>query len=635
MKTISSDEVKRWQVEIGQAEKFRDDEFGKSLWNDKQKAGQNIDYYENGGYYESLDNLVLSGAIATINIIYPIVKNVIPTLYYKNPYVLSFPKRKNPEDEQAAPYAGALLNYYHKELELKSVNKQIVFDAYVIGMGVCKIGYTTKFGTAPTEESIEQEKKDREKDKKKGFLEALGLKKPKKKEKEVKNPDLNEFIRSESPWISWINPFEFLIDPRANCIEEAQWVGHKVRKKLSQVKKEYDNTDGLVGDVPREGLTNDIPETQLDEFQEVDLYEIHIKTDEGIDILTLAKQKSDYRELKYMESVYEMDGFQFEVMYFNKHNHKLYPKSDIDMIKGLQERINSTFEAILDQIEKFVPKLIVDETAMSEGGKKALKSGGIGAICYSNKNPAEVVKEASFTQLKADLLLFIDKMLEIVMLITGLTKAQLMGLTTAQTATEAQIGQAGQNLRLSDKFDNVNDFLNRQTRKFWQVIRQFVDMTQVSLITGEQAVDPQSGMAKYSWMPDITSNIAEKLATGEYRFDIEMGSTEKPDLPILRKQIENLVGVLGGEGTLQMIAQQGYRIELVEILREYLSLFPNMFKNPGRIIKPIQGPEQAGVMPPEQQGGGRPQAQPQGKPPNMADIISGIGGEKGQNVPIA
>ena len=105
--------------------------------------------------------------------------------------------------------------------------------------------------------------------------------------------------------------------------------------------------------------------------------------------------------------------------------------------------------------------------------------------------------------------------------------------------------------------------------------------------------------------------------------------------------MENLVNIIGGKGVLEAIAMQGYKIELVEILREYMNLFPNMFKNPGRIIKPIQNPQQAGVSPQVPQSpqgrtpgvGAVPQTV-QENPPNTADIISAIGGDKG-NIPLA
>ena len=631
MKKITPDEIGRWRIEIDNAENFRDEQFGKNKSSDMSKAGENIDYFESGISGRLISDYGIKEPLTTINVIFPIVKNIIPTLYWKNPYITAIPKRA--EDEDSAPYAGSILNYYYEDLDIKSVNKQIIFDAYVLGMGVSKIGYSTQFGTDIPDEDL---KKDRETEKKRGLLEMLGLRKPKKEEEPKQNIELNEFIRTENPYITWVNPFNFGIDPAANSINNARYVYERVTKILKEVKdnKGYSNTEDLEGSPINGGVVKDIPETQIDNFKTIDLYEIHYKTTDGIYILVLAKDGSAYKALRHEKSIYEMDGFQYEILAFNKHNHKLYAKSDIDVIKGLQDRIAMTFENILDQIDKYVPKIFVDETAMTEAGKKALRDGDIGAICYTNKNPNEAVKEANFTQLKADLSVFIDKILEIIMLETGLTKAQLMGLSSAQTATEAQIGQSGQNLRLSDKFDTVSDFANKQARKLWQVIQQFVDLEKIQLITGEKGVDEVTGLPKFSWMPDITSEVADKLAIGEYRFRIDVSSLEKPDLPILRSQVERVAGILAQQGVLQTFQAQGYKVNIAEFGKRYLQLFPYVFPDVGKIITPITD-KTAGLIPqgqPSQGSGGNMNSQRTPQPPNIADILSGQAGEKGQGI---
>jgi hypothetical protein len=637
---ISEQDVAKWRLEIEQGEKFRDDELGKNTYSEVTKAGENIDYFENGvsgrlvqDYNLDLRNVPLS----TINVIFPIVKNVIPTLYWKNPYIVALPKRS--QDEDSAPYAGALLNYYYEELDIKNINRQIIFDAYVIGQGVCKVGYTTKFGTIPSEESIKQEQKERRKNIIQKTKEMLGLAKP-KEEKEVQNPELNEYIRSESPYVVWVNPFDFIIDPMANSIETARWVAQRITKLLKNVKEDsnYSNTSNLEGSPVPESITKKVPETQIDDFKTIDLYEIHYKTDEGINILILAKDGSDYKALRHEKSPYEMDGFQYEILTFNKHNHRLYPKSDIDIVKGLQDRIALTFDSILDQIDKYVPKIFVDETALTAEGSRTLRDGEIGAIVKCNKNPNEIVKEASFQQLKGDLSIFIDKTLEVIMLETGLTKTQLMGMSNAQTATEAQIEQSGQNLRISDKFDLVASFATKQARKLWQVIQQFVDMQEVELITGEKGIDDVTGLPKFDWLKPIDSVLEEKLIKGEYKFRIEISSMEKPDLPVLRSQVERIAGLIAQQGVMEAFQLQGYKINLAEFAKRYLQLFPYVFPDIGKIIQPI-GPNTTGLIPPQLPqptgGMGKINTQNSPQPPNIADILSGQAGEKGMGIGIA
>lgn len=636
MERITPEEIRRWRVEIDAAEKFREDEFGTVEKGKIKGTGENIAYFEKGFSSRLEEDYNLGNQFVSLNMVYPIVKNVIPTLYFKNPFVLAIPKRK--EDEDSAPFVASIINYYFKELDIKRVNQQIIFDAYVLGMGISKVGYATQFGSDIPDDNIE---KEREKRKSRTLLERVGLRKPKKEDEKPQNIELDEFIRSESPYVRWVNPFNFGIDPRATSIHNATYVYEKITKTLEEVKDNpnYKHTKDLRGSEVPTTLTKDLPETEVEKFKTVELYEIHYKKDDGIYILVVAKDQNEYLALRHEKSIYELDGFQYEILTFNKHGHKLYPRSDVDVTKGLQDRINITFENILDQIDKFMTKLAVDETKLTVDGKLALRDGELGSIIHCNGNPAEAFKEITLTQVKGDLVAFIDKLLDIVSLETGVTRAMLTGLTDAQTATEAQIGQAGQNLRLDDKADQVQDFSNRQSRKLWQVIKQFVDMEELQLVTGEAGIDETTGMQTFKWLPQIGGEINEKLIKGEYDFQIEVGSSQKPDLPVLRKQVENLMNILGQPGVLQAFQMQGYKIELAELLRRYLQLFPDVFKEISRIIKPIQ-PNTPGLLPTEQPPGGgggqgvAPQ-QRQSAPPNTADIISSLGGEKGGQVPIA
>ena len=101
---------------------------------------------------------------------------------------------------------------------------------------------------------------------------------------------------------------------------------------------------------------------------------------------------------------------------------------------------------------------------------------------------------------------------------------------------------------------------------------------------------------------------------------------------------------MGGKGVLEAFAAQGYKIELAEIFKKYLQMFPDVFTNISKIIKPIQPAQQP--MSPQQGAGGQPQGtggagigavpqQIQANTPTPADIMSSMGGEKGGQIPLA
>lgn len=616
MLPIKPDEVQRWRVEIEDAELFRNNNFGFLDGDRAEIAGENLEYFERGtailgNFAQETSGIVGRGEIrrphiTTLNMVYTTAKNIVPTLYFRNPKILAFPKRK--VDEASAPVASSLLNYYFDELDLKRTNQQIILDSYLLGMGVCKIGYATQFGMDIPDEG---EKKRREKSKLDSLLEQVGVKKPKKEEEKKQNVELEETITAENPYVTWISPFDFFMDPRATSIYNAQWVGQKMVKSLDEVKKNknFKNTDKLEGSDPEKRLVEDVPETQLDRFKTVDLFEVHYKTSDGMRILIIAKDGDNWRHLYHEKSIYEMDGFQFELLMFNKHGHRLYPVSDVDVIKPMQDRLTNTLDAILDQVDRFVPKIGINETKLTQQGEIALRNGGIGSIVKFNDNPSEAVKEIGFTQLKADLNVLTDKLMDIMALEVGLTRAQLTGLSTAQTATEAQIGQGGANVRLAARADDVSDFSNRQARKLWQVIRQFVDLDRIELITGEGAVD-ENGVSRFPWLQENLRPDSKQLAEAELRFDIEIGSTQKPDTSVVRKEWENFINIMSNTDVVALLQQQGTKLNIAELIRRYLSLFPEMIKDIGKILQPIQ-PATQGQLTPDQvqaqlanQGGG-------------------------------
>ena len=220
---------------------------------------------------------------------------------------------------------------------------------------------------------------------------------------------------------------------------------------------------------------------------------------------------------------------------------------------------------------------------------------------------------------------------------SGLTRAQLTGLSTAETATEAQIGQGGSNLRLFARAEEVADYSNRQARKLWQVIRQFVDLDKIQLITGEGAIDEQ-GVPRYPWLEEVNS---DELARAELRFKIEVGSTQKPDLSVLRKQLENIVNILGRTDIVALLQQQGNFMDVKELAMILFKLYPDAIPNPGKIIKPIN--MAGGVLTPEMMQAQLANVSPGGgegvpgqmdkvirsKPPTPTSMKEEVGGEAG------
>ena len=342
-------DIQKWRTEIFLAEEFRKKEFGEYSQNKISYTGYNISYFEKGFSSGIGDKTTDDFIITTLNLFHAIVKNIVPSVLFQNHRVLAYPKKA--ESQDTAPIVGETLNHYYKRYDAEEVNKMVAWDAYVLGFGVSKTGYATKYG-------VDMESDDKKPSVVDRALISLGFKKP--KEKDIVHPEINYKIISESPYISYVSPFNFGIDPRAISMDNAAYIYEKFRKTVKWMKNnpKYKNTKDLKGmesELPP-GSEN-ISQYELDDFKTIELYEIHYRTDEGIYLLVLSDDTDNWREHYHEKSIYDIDGWQYEILTFNKHGHKLYPISDMTKIQNLQDRLTEVFDNILEQFDRFKTKI--------------------------------------------------------------------------------------------------------------------------------------------------------------------------------------------------------------------------------------------------------------------------------------
>jgi hypothetical protein len=524
------------------------------------------------------------------------------------------------------------------DFRFKDTGQKTVFDSYVLGYGVVKIGYATEFGPdiLPTKEEKKKELKEKVKEAADSIAVSLGLKKPEIEEEEPEKVFSDLSIRSERPYLLWLSPFDFVIDPRARDITDARWVAQRIRRTIREIKEDRrygKDKNNLVA----ESLDNDdIPETFIEDFQTADVWEVHYKdmdSPTGIRVLTFAAMQEQTETLMHEDSEYDLGGWQFEWLVLNKHGHRLYPVSTVSIIRPLINRLNDSFEAILEQVDKFQAKIAYNDR-VSADGEMALKSPIIGALVRVNGEQAVngAIEVISMQQVAGDMLAFVNQILDLVILVTGLTRAQLTGLSTAQTATEAQIGQSGQNLRRTDEAEQVSAWVNRVVNKLWRVKAAFQDFSGASLIKEAGIPDPMTGMTNTAWFPPIDPLQAERLRKNKYKFHIEVGSMQKPNLEIVRAQFAEFMRNLMEPVVTQGLALEGKRLSASEAIKQWSKFFAESgFQDLSKLVVPVNDPmQQQNLM---NYGMPRKNGEQNGNgmnPPNRSDMISAAAGERGQ-----
>ncbi len=639
---LPPDELARWRVEIDLGVEFRDKEFGTYRQTAMGSAptttlaGKNLEYYEQGARSDDYE--------PPLNIVYPIVKNIVPTLFYQNPRVNALPVSRAEAGADDAFYVSELLNQDLKDpdFRFKATSQLAVFDSYVLGFGVVKIGYATEFGQDILPTEVEEKKKLREKlkDRVEQVLIGLGVKAPAPVSEEPEKVTADTVIRAEHPYIQWISPFDFVVDPRARDLSDARWVAQRIRRTMGEIKR--DRRYGQAKwELEPEAVDDDrIPETFIEDFQTVDIWEVHYKTPDsptGIAQLTFAATQTQTKALLHEFSVYDLGGWQYEWLTPNKHGHRLYPISTLSIVRPLIDRINTSFDAILEQVDKFQAKIAYNERVTSDG-EVALDSPLLGArVKIAGEGDVRgAIAVISMEQVKGDMLAFVKNVFDFVVLIVGLTQAQLTGLSTAQTATEAQIGQGGQNLRRTDEANTVGDWLNRVVTKHWRVKAQFQDFAEAELAQEAGLLNPQTGIASVQWYPPIDAERAARLKTSKFKFSLEVGSMQKPNLEIVRAQFESFVRALMEPVVTNGLAMEGKRLSAAEIIRQWSKFFVEYGLTDGmsKMVVPVADPTQQQAL---LNFGQKPSSNGQqpltGQAPNMADMMSAAAGEKGQGTP--
>ena len=645
MLPITPDELRRWRAEVELGAEFRDREFG--TYQQQQpgsapktsRAGQNIDAFEEGAR-DDLEGL----SSAPLNLVYPIVRTILPTLFYQRPRVNAVPDSRNDQAADDAFYVSELLNrdIRDPDLRFKETGQLAVFDGVVPGAGFVKVGYATEFGSdiLPTKSETRQTFRERIKQQVQNAMEAMGVVQPKDEEPDPEKVQEDMTIRSETPYLQWVSPFDMAIDPRARDLTDALWLGQCFRRTIGEIKRDRRYSKAkfdLTGDPIEEAR---IPDSFIEEFQTAEVWEVHYKNPDsptGITTLTFAKTQSLTKALMHEHNVYDVGGWQYEWLAPNKHGHRLWPISALSVCRPLLARINSSFATVLEQLDKFVAKVAVNER-VSKDGMNALLTSTIGSMVKidGQEDVRSAIAVVSMDQLNAEIVRFLDYCVDYIILITGLTRAQLTGLTTAQTATEAQIGQGGSQTRRTDEANVVGDFFNRVITKYWRAKAQFQSLTEIDLLQQSGIPDPATGMETTSWYPPIDEARAKRLKSTRFTFALELGSIQKPNLEIIRSQFEALVRVLMEPAVTQGLALEGKRVSAEATLREYFKFFSEYgLSRLEKAIVPVNDPVlqqalQSYTGKPEQTTGN---GKLTGSVPNRADIISAAAGEKGQGVP--
>lgn len=536
--------------------------------------------YYRGNQWASLDANILSlygTDRVTDNIIFSNIKTIMPAINFRNPKVLvkaekkPFPLKTGElfDTIAASIILEIILNYYYKKLETKREVDKCLMDALVTFRGIMFTGYTVKTEKIVKGETIE----------------------------------VNELIRSDSPFTMRISPRDFRVDPEAedSHLEDGEWIAIRHVDKLSDIKAQSKGSNPKfinVGDLK----TNFRVDT---DFRNKDKVKKDLGASEGstkdsklwdrVEWWALWNKRTqrvvglvDSHEKEIMNRKWPLDydgGFPVDVLYFNENPDEALPIADLQIYIDSQDEVNRLLSLQLEHVRRVSQRKFIGRAgAFTAEEKRKITHGGDGVIAEVSEGSVagalEPLKDATISQ---DLYITINGRKNAIREESGVSRIESGGAEKFDTATEPALIAQGTENRRDDRTSQLEDFLSHIMRKMGKVLQQTLRKREFPL-TNEQFVDAESiiptkvesiaGPSAKVLMPWITASKDD--IQGEYEFSVEVGSTRPINQETRKRDAMGIYNIL----------LQNPIVNQDENIKRLLEAFPEVRGDIDKLLKP-------------------------------------------------
>lgn len=528
MKALKEEEVRLWQNRIRVSAAWREPY--------ETKWKRYLDYLQNR-YLEVND--LDKGDQIVVNLVHPMVRVIIPSIYSKNPDVVVYPRKNDSMTVEAANVMQMYLRYIFKEIGLKKEIKLTILDALLMGHGWIKTGYYSAY------EEDEENSKEATKSKVSTlidmFLKAMGIKQPTDKELDEENKEAyalnpNEKIVEERPWALRTSPLDVYVPAYSSRVEELAWIVHrslypiidlenhpefKLPKyiepscNIQELLKKRNSSANLSGVMGEDSTDNDLLYKVIDEVWDLRTGRVFCISDNDTHTYDIKRNEYDFLDARHP----------FVRLAFNDVPDEFYPMSDVEPWEPQIGELNKTRTQMINHRKRYNRRYVYKADAFEEADLEKLKSGEDGiAVPTKEDIPRESFVPVEDAALPADVYAVEQRIKQDITEISGITGYQ-KGNTQAgaKTATEAAIVESQSRSRSEERVDVVNEFVNQVAKNIAEMSQKFMSKETVFPIVGEAAV---------SWV-QIEDSDAIK---GDFLYDTIFGSSLPVDPNVDRQQ---------------------------------------------------------------------------------------------------
>ena len=452
------------------------------------------------------------------NITYGAARTIIPSVYYRNPYVTVKP-RKMGVSPMHAWIVGNVDNWLISETGIKDTMRRAALDAFLFGLSFIKIGY---------EEDISRALKPDED----VYVQTAESIKNGKELKPLNRTQYNMRIRDGMPWALRVSPEDTVVPWGTLALWNTSWIGHRVIRLMDDVKDDGAlTTSGLSGshmekhdskDEKKHSIYDD-PANDLDyiEYYEVNDYK-HGHT------LVFAPTWKEWLLSPRVDDM-QIEGLNWVCLNFADDPDFIYSVPEAAIIEPQQLEMNDVRLQAMYHRRITLLKFLIKKGVIAD--VENFMSGKVGPLIEVDGNPAEDVTIIQ-PHMPTELQLWVREIENDVRTSIGLSSnPQGEFAKGRKTATEVKQVAGGHNLRIGEKRDRMADALELVINKYNKLIFQRWTTERVSQVIG---VDGARYWVKHSM----------KELEGDYNIDIDVESLSPSTKMLKRKEIFELLQVL-------------------------------------------------------------------------------------------
>jgi hypothetical protein len=504
------------------------------------------------------DAVLKSETGADVNIVFPIIKQLVPQLYFQDPQVFIQPEEEKivytARDEQGAELhnpdgsviqqefsAGDaavklknILNKNLRETKFKQTIKSVILDAHLGFYGAVKLGWEHEQGT----------------------VDMNGVPPP-------------SFLDETSPNNAYavrLEPWNVIVD-MANFYNP-KWIALRYTVDPTQLKEDtrLQNTEEIKG-MSLEHKEKKHHHKAFDSTEEVvaEYFEVYVRPSahypEGLYLVMSPEVKDKF--LYKGSWPFEFKDWSIKLLYFNRDPEGGLPIPDVRYYYAQQKAKSNLRRIEYEYIRRTLPGLVVNDSSVKdkEALDQQIRSGLVPRIIKSNSNANIVAAPFSFPPLNSQFNNFNKVIDDDTARMSQMFKGVFTGGggSNVEFAEVAKQSEKGEQISLSEKADVVRDFVQECVTVMMKLHQTEGPDTRTVFLDGENRA--------------VEAELAE--IRGKFSAVVQPFSMNFENPTILRRQLTDLLNLLASPQIQAELRQAGKRANLAKAVEMIVQTFPN------------------------------------------------------------